>query len=522
MATPASGMYIIGYTRDETGAAIASVNISAYNNGTAYTGTSDGTGYFLVGAAAPYMQNTSLIRVNFTKTGYRPYNATIDPSSQPVMMYLNITMPQVSPSHTGTAITGVVREGNATGDEFGYNITNGYGAPVAGVTVTVVDSVNGGMYNATTNAYGYYQIDSPEMNISANHPYDVWIGLGQTYMDSHYTAIAYTTSITQKKYYMSACNVIDGDTMLSPGGSVLGLNIVNSTLKSYDGGVHWSYVSDMAKWSRRNRQSCTLGGNGRLYLAAGYTGSGQGLHDVYMSLNDGQSWTTMNAAATWLPRTSAGITVSNTGRLLISDGIKVGNGTTGCQYDLWYSDNNGTSWTAVPSVPWWNESTTTGGQCQGRMTTLSDGTIIHISGLSWGLWPGFDSNKVWASTDNGATWTEKSGTLGALIASGFNLLHLSDDTLVVAGGDAYDPDVYISTDDGSTWSLSGSTIPHRSYESIVADSDDRLILYGGFGYEVYNNGTGCAYVNSTNVALGDIWYSSDRGATWYSDCGVAP
>jgi hypothetical protein len=109
------------------------------------------------------------LQINTTATGYFPYNATITPISETTAL-LNISMNKTSPAVTGLGIGGIVREGIFSSGV----ITGGYGNPISGATIRVVNTTTSESYLTASNTFGWYLCDNgASCNLVFNRSYSV-------------------------------------------------------------------------------------------------------------------------------------------------------------------------------------------------------------------------------------------------------------------------------------------------------------------------------------------------------------
>ncbi|MGZ3866280.1 MAG: T9SS type A sorting domain-containing protein [Bacteroidia bacterium] len=134
---------------------------------------------------------------------------------------------------------------------------------------------------------------------------------------------------------------------------------------------------------------------------------------------------------------------------------------------IFYTLNNGTSWTAVSGT-------------QYAKAVVTIGTTFYAAVQD-------GANGVMKSTDNGATWT----------AVNTGLLYKYNDALAVDGSNLYADDfgnTYVSSNGGTNWSAV-STLP-------------------GFSSIVRNGTTLCAGYSIGGNGYNGIYISTDNGATW--------
>lgn len=171
-----------GYVNDENGVVLSGANVNITQNSIVTNSTTIADGHY----AATGFYNGASTLLNITKPGYTQYYASLIP---PVakLIPLNFTLVNSTPTYTGLGIGGVARDGILTG----IAITFGYGRPISGATVHVVNTTNGEHYTKTTNTAGYYLCDEgASCYLTTKRPYDVW-GEKLRYNNSqNYTAVA--------------------------------------------------------------------------------------------------------------------------------------------------------------------------------------------------------------------------------------------------------------------------------------------------------------------------------------------
>ena len=146
------------------------------------------------------------------------------------------------------------------------------------------------------------------------------------------------------------------------------------------------------------------------------------------------------------------------------------------------------------------------------------------------------SGQIYTSTDSGATWTARAGSLGSLPWS--SVASSADGTKLVAMvyGTSGSSGIYTSTDSGGSWTFQGMA----SYCSAVASSADGTNLVATFSsganqgiYTSTSSGASGSWQQRTNIggctavassvdgsrlvvttSGGQIYISTDSGATW--------
>jgi hypothetical protein len=246
---------------------------------------------------------------------------------------------------------------------------------------------------------------------------------------------------------------------------------------------------------------------------------------AWISVDGGQTWKNVNGAI------AGPVATNSTGTVLaVADGTE----TSGAQ--LFISNNSGASW----STP-----TPTAGS--GWSGLASDSTGLHLVAVA------AHSGDIWTSSDSGATWTDQTSSGPA---HGLNWVSVASDssgTHLVAdegGGRVVGPggtgDIWTSSDSGATWTDQTSSGPthNLSWRSVASDATGTDLVAVGSGIwtssdsgeiwtpQAANIGTyvwvsvassadGSHLVAATMApgegfvsTSGDLWTSSDSGATW--------
>lgn len=179
---------------------------------------------------------------------------------------------------------------------------------------------------------------------------------------------------------------------------------------------------------------------------------------------------------------------------------------------LYVSDDNGSSWAAVPGMP--------AQYVIGIGVNRSDPNVL-IAGLSSG-------NGIRRSTDGGASFEEVGLSQGYMKGFGSDPQH--SDTMYVAMS-GLDHSVYRSTDLGASWTPIGPAgsgwgllvAPFGTGETIIATTSDGFYMstdYGA-GWELVVSGTSyaSAVCDGTDlyapvITAGGVYESGDQGANW--------
>jgi hypothetical protein len=219
---------------------------------------------------------------------------------------------------------------------------------------------------------------------------------------------------------------------------------------------------------------------------------------VYLSGNNGTTWTPVNTGLTSLDISSLAVSGSN-----IFAGTRNPYGGIG---GIFISSNNGTTWTAVNT----------------GLTNLDISTLT-VSGLN--IFAGTFGGGVFLSTNNGTSWTGVNNGLVNYIQS----FAISGNNIFAGsyGG------VYLSTNNGNSWTSVSKGLPSKSTIQSLAISGTNIFAGTDSGrvYLSNNNGTSWTILNtglSTNnniyslaVSGSNIFAGSDNGVYLSNNNGTS-
>lgn len=237
-------------------------------------------------------------------------------------------------------------------------------------------------------------------------------------------------------------------------------------------------------------------------LAGSAIGGGSG-NTLYAGLTQGHVFRSTDNGLTWTGATNG--LVDSAGRILLPNAFVVGangrvlRGGPNASWEnkvgspIFYSDNQGATWTEVP-LPFGSSARNPAGISVSDMVQ-HQGALYFSDALSEG---------VWKSTDNGLTWTAAGEGLPTAPFVNFAKTYYA----VASAGDALLTatavrGVFRSTDGGATWSQAVNGIPG------VVDSP----LVGGRswgGTDVVGTPDGTAFAISDSR----LYRSRDGGASW--------
>ena len=330
------------------------------------------------------------------------------------------------------------------------------------------------------------QINGAEKN-------DVW---QSTDNGATWTLVNSSAGWSPRRIYSS---VVMPDSSIILLGGFDGESTVNDVWRSTNNGATWTQMkpNNYAGWLARDFHSSVAMQDGSIVLVGGASMGIQNMNDVWLSTNNGTTWTKMPAedhgGAEWSAREGHTTVAMPDGSIVLMGGT--GDYPLGMNNDTWKSTDTGTTWTRVSTNAAWSAR-------EGHTTVaMPDGSIVLMGGEDADNY----KNDTWKSTDKGATWTQVNANAGWSARSEQASVVMPDGSIVLMGGQETNwdlkNDVWRSSDDGASWTLmtaSAAWSPRYGHTS-VAIPDGSIILMGGEDDEGYKN---------------DIWQSTDYGTTW--------
>jgi subtilisin family serine protease len=253
----------------------------------------------------------------------------------------------------------------------------------------------------------------------------------------------------------------------------------NDVWRSTNNGATWTQVNASAGWSGRALHSSVVMPDGSIVLMGGVDYTYSKKNDVWKSINNGVTWTLVNASAGWSGRYAHSSVVIPDGSIVLMGGNDGGN-----KNDVWRSTDNGTIWTQMNASAGWMA------RPGHTSVAMPDGSIVLMGGGGGGSY----KNDAWRSTDKGATWTQMNASAGWSPRDGHSSVVMPDGSIVLMGG--YDGsgfnrknDVWRSTDNGATWIQLTESAGWSGREGLsnVVMPDGSIVVMGGYSYGFNNN-----------------------------------
>jgi PKD repeat protein len=282
----------------------------------------------------------------------------------------------------------------------------------------------------------------------------------------------------------------DGSIVLMGGYS--GVGPLNDVWRSTDNGTTWMQVNASAGWTARYNHIGVVMPDGSIVLMGGEENIFKTINDVWRSMDNGATWTQVNASAGWTARFSHSSVVMPDGSIVLMGGRELDSGSY--RNDVWRSTDNGTTWMQVNASAGWTA------RYSHSSVVMPDGRIV--------LMGGYDSvgskNDVWQSMDNGATWMQVNASAGWTAGYYHSSVVMPDGSIVLMGGysdsGGYKNDVWRSMNNGTTWTQVNASAgwTARDHQKSVVMPDGSIVLMGGY--------------NSVNP-LNDVWRLMPAGSS---------
>ena len=268
----------------------------------------------------------------------------------------------------------------------------------------------------------------------------------------------------------------NGNILVSAGVKGIGGSPVwlNDTWTSSNKGINWTQISSNAPWTGRADQGTVILPNGSIVVFGGAaTDSFTFWNDTWISIDSGATWTLQNASSGWQARHAMGFTTLSDGSILLSGGLT----NTGYYNDTWISSDKGVTWTQKSTAPGWRK------RYSFAMAPLPGNIVLLTGGVDDTT---YSDNDTWKSTDNGVTWSLVNASGGWIQRGEQDLIGLQDGSALLVNGwnsksNTYYNDVWRSSDQGATWTqLTGTTgWGVRSLSMLTQIPDGSILMYGG-------------------------------------------
>jgi len=194
----------------------------------------------------------------------------------------------------------------------------------------------------------------------------------------------------------------------------------NDTWRSTDSGATWSRMTANAKWSKRSDHSSVALPDGSIIITGGWLDYGRYTNDTWRSIDNGATWSLMNASSGWTARYHPSSVVLPDRSISLMGGEDTG----GLKNDTWRSIDNGATWTQLTANAEWSA------RREHSSVVMLDSSIILLGGEDRGGY----RNDTWRSIDNGATWMQQTASAGWSTRGWQTSVAMPDGSIVLAGG----------------------------------------------------------------------------------------
>jgi hypothetical protein len=259
----------------------------------------------------------------------------------------------------------------------------------------------------------------------------------------------------------------------------------------------WNLQKQNLPWGDRNQISGVELPNGHILITSGEVGIYNYPNDTYRSIDYGKTWTLRNSSGGWAGRGFHRMVALPDGSALLMAGDA--NLASVFFNDTWRTTDEGATWQRMTANASWSSRSLP------AVVTMQDGSVVLMGGTN-SLDGAFGD--VWRSTDNGATWTQQTASAGWSPRFGANAVVTQNNTIILSGGavglnlDAIYNDVWASLDEGQTWSEVNASASWgvRFDHGMIIQPDGSIIVTGGETH---------GYAEQQNT-----WRSTNNGVTW--------
>ncbi|MCP1846153.1 hypothetical protein ACVIHI_009067 [Bradyrhizobium sp. USDA 4524] len=266
----------------------------------------------------------------------------------------------------------------------------------------------------------------------------------------------------------------------------------------------WKSVPGAGPWDTRGRPVLLAEFLDQIWFLAG---GADDLKSIVFSSRDGFTWSIVNNAAAFSPRTSAAGCVF-AGKLWLTGGATLNGGVLD---EIW-SSSDGVTWTKVAATQHW--------------PARADHGCVAFAGKIWVMGgrnaSGTLMNDIWSSTD-GVSWTCVKPSAVWSARSAFGLVNFGNGMCVIAGSGAGGvlADVWQSGD-GATWNGLSNTVPWPARSSPgVAVLGEQLYVVGGMSQAglAFSDSNIADQSGNWSMGLGPNWGATvlDLGTTAFRD-----
>jgi hypothetical protein len=281
-------------------------------------------------------------------------------------------------------------------------------------------------------------------------------------------------------------------------------------------------MSVNAQWQQT---TCPYSGSTRCMTISGSNIFAGGDDGIFLSSNDGNSWTAVNS----------GFTNPYAGALAVS-----GSNIFACGNDgVYLSSNNGSNWTKVDTLNAYDIAISgsnifAGSTSYGVYLSTNNGsswtavstglTNLHVEALAISgsnIFAGTAGGGVFLSSNNGGLWTAVNTGLPTNTTVNHNSMAISGSNIFIGTKTG----VYLSTNNGGNWAIRNTGIPSSCWITALAINGSCIFagtdIYDGIYYSTNNGNSWTAVnngltdgVNSLAINSGYIFAGTNSNGVW--------
>lgn len=273
--------------------------------------------------------------------------------------------------------------------------------------------------------------------------------------------------------------------------------------KSSDQGTTWSLVDDYSYYKKggNNIFSLAYDTNNNILYSAGYEGANYSRWIVKKSLDQGNSWTTIDSFQLDTYRDAKAYKILlNNGNIFV-----VGNATDINYTGHWIvkkSSDNGTTWSIIDNWTIYANNVTAA-----KAMTIDSNGIMYVTGQA--VDGSFNQHLITRkSSNNGVSWSNTDDFISGAIAVSNDIAVNSLNHIFVSGHHISGGQFWMirkSTDGGATWSNIDN------YQLVSTKSGSANKIYFSSNGDIYVTGSA---TDSANIKHAITKKSTDNGSTW--------
>lgn len=333
--------------------------------------------------------------------------------------------------------------------------------------VSAVDPPNASFSVNATNGTVPFTVQFTDSTTNSPASWSWFFG-DETYTNGWYN-ITGSSGWGPARRFASAVTTKNGSILLL--GGYNSVSYFNDTWLSVDNAQTWTKINASSGWPVGMSYGMVVTSNDTIVIMGGTNGAEGRMNQTWHSVDGGKTWSQINASSGWTGRTGASFVILPDDSIVLTGGYDTSSSPH--QNDVWKSIDYGYTWARVNSSPGW------AGRYAHSSVVMHDGSIVLMGGSS----SSGAKNDVWRSTNGGSTWIEVNSSAGWSARTGSSVVAMPDDSIVLMAGSTgtYQTDVWRSIDSGKTWSCVNTSAgwTGRYGPMSVVDNNGSIIFMGG-------------------------------------------